>query len=183
VPALFAGRHLPARRGQLHPPGRDPPRPLAVARDEALPLYIQARGAKLAKTGEVLEVTVDDEKVQIGSADRRLPGDRHGQRLHHHAVPAGTHAARDPRQLAFHGGWFMGHTVGTGHKNVEIRTAQYKASFENHQCLHIAKGLVEAKIQNCRTLLRRNWKGDDKARPTCWTACRWISARRAAPPA
>jgi CRISPR-associated endonuclease Cas1 len=59
------------------------------------------------------------------------------------------------------GGWFIGHTVGTGHKNVEIRTAQYRASFDSAACLRIAKGLVVAKIQNCRTLLRRNWKAGD----------------------
>lgn len=56
------------------------------------------------------------------------------------------------------GGWFIGHTVGTGHKNVELRTAQYKASFDPATCLRLARGLVVAKIQNSRTLLRRNWK-------------------------
>src|SRR5690606_27503173 len=40
------------------------PRPLAVARDEALPLYVQTRGAKVAKKGETLEVSVDDKPVQ-----------------------------------------------------------------------------------------------------------------------
>ncbi|WP_018952598.1 CRISPR-associated endonuclease Cas4/Cas1 [Thioalkalivibrio sulfidiphilus] len=139
-----------------------PPRPLAVARDEALPLYIQARGAKLAKRGETLEVTVDDEKVQsvrlIDVSQVIVMGNVYIttpclQELMQREIPVSWHS---------HGGWFMGHTVGTGHKNVEIRTAQYKASFEEHQCLHIAKGLVEAKIQNCRTLLRRNWKGEDK---------------------
>ncbi|WP_018232236.1 CRISPR-associated endonuclease Cas4/Cas1 [Thioalkalivibrio thiocyanodenitrificans] len=139
-----------------------PPRPLAVARDEALPLYIQARGAKLAKRGETLEVTVDDEKVQsvrlldvsqvivMGNVYITTPC---LQELMQREIPVSWHS---------YGGWFMGHTVGTGHKNVEIRSAQYKASFEEHQCLHIAKGLVEAKIQNCRTLLRRNWKGEEK---------------------
>jgi len=58
-------------------------------------------------------------------------------------------------------GWFMGHTNGTGHKNVELRTAQYRASFNEAQCLHIAQGIVAAKIANCRTLLRRNWKDGD----------------------
>jgi len=58
------------------------------------------------------------------------------------------------------GGWFLGHTVGVGHKNVEIRTAQYRASFDPRACLQLAKGLVIAKIQNQKTLLRRNWKQD-----------------------
>lgn len=64
--------------------------------------------------------------------------------------------------MAFLRGWFLGHTIGTGHKNVELRTAQYRASFDEHTCLRLAKGLVRAKILNCRTLLRRNWRGEDR---------------------
>ena len=61
-----------------------------------------------------------------------------------------------------YGGWFLGHTQGVGHKNVELRTAQYKASFDDKLCLRLAKGFVRAKIQNCRTLLRRNWREEKK---------------------
>jgi CRISPR-associated endonuclease Cas1 len=57
-----------------------------------------------------------------------------------------------------HGGWFLGHTVGVGHKNVELRTAQYRASFDAAHGLRLARDLVVAKIRNQRTLLRRNWK-------------------------
>lgn len=60
------------------------------------------------------------------------------------------------------GGWFYGHSLGHGHKNVELRTAQYKASFDPAHCLRIARGVVAAKIANCRTLLRRNWKPEEK---------------------
>jgi len=56
------------------------------------------------------------------------------------------------------GGLFMGHTIGTGHKNVDLCTAQYTASFDPDLCRRLAKGLVETKIRNSRTLLRRNWK-------------------------
>ncbi len=59
------------------------------------------------------------------------------------------------------GGWFLGHTVGTGHRNVETRTAQYRASFDPAKCLDLARSLVAAKIANCRTLLRRNHRGQD----------------------
>ncbi|EQD32455.1 CRISPR-associated Cas1/Cas4 family protein, partial [mine drainage metagenome] len=41
-----------------------PPRPLAVPRDEALPLYVQARGGKVAKNGETLQVSAEDEPSQ-----------------------------------------------------------------------------------------------------------------------
>ena len=42
---------------------QSPPRPLAVDRVPALPLYVQARGAKVAKNGDVLDVLIDDQKV------------------------------------------------------------------------------------------------------------------------
>ena len=61
-----------------------------------------------------------------------------------------------------YGGWFLGHTIGTGHKNVELRTAQYARSFEPHTCLHLARRIIRAKILNSRTLLRRNWRGEER---------------------
>lgn len=138
------------------------PRPLAVAQDVALPLYIQSYSAKLAKKGETLEVFVEDQKVKtvrlidisqvvvMGNVYITTPTQ---QELMQRGIPITWHTF---------GGWFCGHTIGTGHKNVEVRTAQYRASFDDHQCLHLAKGLVIAKIQNCRTMLRRNWKAEDK---------------------
>jgi len=39
-------------------------------------------------------------------------------------------------------GWFLGHTIGTGHRNVELRTAQYRSSFDPVFCLRLAGGLV-----------------------------------------
>ncbi len=137
-----------------------PPRQLFVSRDEALPLYVQARGAKVNKKGETLEVTVEDEKVQtvrlIDISQLVLMGQIYVttptlHELMSREIPISWHSF---------GGWFLGHTVGVGHKNVEIRTAQYRTSFDPHACLRIAKGLVVAKIQNQKTLLRRNWKQD-----------------------
>ena len=40
-----------------------------------------------------------------------------------------------------------------------------RASFDEATCLRFARGLVSAKIQNCRTLLRRNWKRDASSQP------------------
>jgi CRISPR-associated protein Cas1 len=59
------------------------------------------------------------------------------------------------------GGWFLGHTTSTGHRNVELRTAQYRASFDPTFCLRFARGLVASKLRNGRTLLRRNWRGEE----------------------
>ena len=135
-----------------------PPRPLAVGQATALPLYVQARGAKVAKVGETLEVTIDDVKAAsarlIDVSQVVLQG---GVYL---TTPA-LHElmARDiPVTWLSFGGWFLGHSIGLGHKNVELRTAQYRASFDARHCLQLARGLVAAKIRNQRTLLRRNWK-------------------------
>lgn len=134
------------------------PRPLAVAHEAALPLYVQARGAKVAKKGEVLQVSLDDTPVQsvrlVDISQLVLMGQIYvtAPTLHElmsREIPVSWHT---------YGGWFLGHTIGTGHKNVEIRTAQYRASFDPQACLRLAKGWVVAKIQNQRTLLRRNWK-------------------------
>ena len=135
-----------------------PPRPLAVGQAPALPMYVQARGAKVAKKGEVLEVSVDDEKVAsarlIDVSQLVLQGGVYltGPALHE------LMAREVPVTWLSHGGWFLGHTVGLGHRNVELRTAQYRASFDARHCLQLARDIVAAKIRNQRTLLRRNWK-------------------------
>ena len=138
------------------------PRPLFVAKEDALPLYVQENRARIRKKGETLEIHVEDEKVATvrlidvsrlviqGNASISTPALRELM-------------SRDiPVTWMSYGGWFQGHCVGTGHKNVELRTAQYQASFDKWKCLHIARGLVKAKILNCRTLLRRNWRGEEK---------------------
>ena len=137
------------------------PRPLFVAHDEALPVYVQANHAKVAKKGETLEILVDDQKVStarlIHVSQLVLSGNVYVTTpTLHELMKRGI-----PVTWQSYGGWFMGHTIGTGHKNVELRTAQYRASFDEQFCLRLAKGLVEAKIRNSRTLLRRNWKTDE----------------------
>lgn len=139
-----------------------PPRPLAVPRDDALPLYVQAHRAKVTKKGENLEITVGEESattarlievsqvVLMGNVYLTTPC---LHELMRREVPVSWHS---------YGGWFLGHTVGVGHKNVELRTAQYQSSFDDQVCLAIARELVYTKIMNARTLMRRNWRGDDK---------------------
>ena len=124
----------------------------------ALPMFVQARGAKVAKKGEVLEVSIDDEKVAsarlIDVSQLVLQGGVYltGPALHE------LMARQIPVTWLSHGGWFLGHTVGLGHKNVELRSAQFRASFDERHCLRLARDLVAAKIRNQRTLLRRNGK-------------------------
>ncbi len=139
-----------------------PPRPLSVARDDALPVYVQANQAKVAKVGETLEISVEDKKVQkarlaeisqlalMGNVYLTTPS---LHELMRRGIPITWHS---------YGGWFLGHTVGTGHKNVELRIAQFKASFDEQVCLSLSKGFVRAKILNCHTIMRRNWKRGER---------------------
>ena len=141
------------------------PRPIAVPGTDALPLYVQARQAKVSKSGETLIVTVDDEKVATARLSETSQVVLMGNiylttpclhELMWRGIPVTWHS---------YGGWFFGHTAGNGHKNVDLRTAQYRASFDDSTCLQFARGLVSAKIQNCRTLLRRNWKRPENSQP------------------
>ena len=161
---------VPISRGPTSPrdhlKGADvAPRPIAVPCTDALPLYVQARRAKVAKSGETLVVTVDDEELATARLEETSQVVVMGNvylttpclhELMWRGIPVTWHS---------YGGWFFGHTTGNGHKNVELRTAQYRASFDESTCLQFARGLVSAKIQNCRTLLRRNWKRAESSNP------------------
>jgi CRISPR-associated endonuclease Cas1/CRISPR-associated protein Cas4 len=140
--------------------GRIEPRPLAVAQTDALPLVVQDSRARIGKVGETLEVSAEGEKlatarlaevsqvVIYGNAYVTTPA---LQELMRREIPVTWHS---------HGGWFIGHTVGLGHRNVEVRTQQWRQSFDAAFCLRLARSLVVAKIRNARTLLRRNWRGE-----------------------
>ena len=137
------------------------PRPLVVGLDTALPVYVQASHAKVGKSGERLEISIDDVKTEsvrlIDCSQLALFGNVYV------TTPALNElmARNIPVTWHSHGGWFMGHTIGTGHKNVELRRAQFRAAEDRSTSLRLAKGLIEAKIRNARTLLRRNWKTGD----------------------
>lgn len=139
-----------------------PPRPLAVGLDDALPMYVQAHRAKVAKNGERLDVSVEDQVV----SHARLA--EVSQLVVFGNVYVTTPCLHElmsreiPVSWYSYGGWFIGHSIGTGHKNVELRTAQYRASFDEWFCLHLARGLAEAKVLNCRTFLRRNWRPEER---------------------
>lgn len=136
------------------------PRPIAVPADDALPLIVQSQRARIGKQGETLKVT-DEEQGEtsvrlIDISDLALFGNV--------AITTPALAALMEREIPVtfhsHGGWFRGMTQGLGHRNVEVRTAQYRSSFDETFCLRFARELVAAKIVNQRTILRRNWRGE-----------------------
>ena len=139
-----------------------PPRPLNPSDDPALPLYVQTPGARLRKRAQRLIVETDDDKVEVPLIDV-------SQVLLFGPVSVTTPALHTlmreeiPVSWFSTGGWFLGHTVGTGNGNVAVREAQYRAAFDEDRRLDFARDLVDAKIRNSRTMLRRNWRGEHGA--------------------
>jgi len=140
---------------------QDKVRPISVRHIRALPLYVQTHRAKVAKAGERLVITKDDaEPVYARIADTSqlvVMGNAYVTTPTLHELMR----RNIPITWQSYGGWFLGHTVGSGHANVELRTAQYRGSFDEQVCLKLARGWVHAKIRNSRTLLRRNWRSDE----------------------
>lgn len=141
------------------------PRPLAVGIAEALPLYVQANKAKVAKDGDNLEITVDDKlaaKPRLGEISQVvLQGNVYVTTPTLHELMR----REIPVVWQSYGGWYLGHTAGLGHKNVELRIAQHRAAEDELVCLALAKGWVRAKLINSRVMLRRNWRAEDSADP------------------
>jgi CRISPR-associated protein Cas1 len=150
------------------------PRPIAVPAEEAAPLIVQSQRARINKEGETLHITDEETGETVARlneiSDLLLFGNVNI------TTPALTALLEREIPVTFlsHGGWFRGIAHGLGHRNVELRTAQYRVSFDDAACLRFARDLVAAKIMNQRTILRRN--GGD--RPETGSALAHLMAAR-----
>ena len=143
-----------------------PPRPLNPADDPALPLHVQTPGSRVRKRGDALLVETEEGAlevplIQVSQVSVYGPVSVTTPALH------ALMRAEIPVSWFSTGAWFLGHTFGTGHGNVDVRQAQYKAAFDAKRSLDFARALVAAKVRNSRTMLRRNWRpergSEDKA--------------------
>ncbi|MGH6678192.1 MAG: CRISPR-associated endonuclease Cas1, partial [Bradyrhizobium sp.] len=130
----------------------------------ALPLVVQSQRARIAKDGETLKI-IDEEQ---GDTQVRLIDISDVALFGNVSITTPALAALFEREIPVtfhsHSGWFRGVAHGIGHRNVEVRTAQYRLSFDEPACLRFAKELVAAKVTNQRTILRRNWRGPSAER-------------------
>ncbi len=138
-------------------------RKLVPASDDALPLHVQTPGAKLAKDGDCLLIKDHDEVI----GEARLV--ETSQVVLYGAVQVSTQVVQElckrdiPLVYCSSGGWFYGMTSGLPHKHVELRRRQYAAAADPEGCLALARRFVQAKIANCRTMLRRNHRAVPEA--------------------
>ncbi len=150
---------LPDEVSFLHHDRSAEPRPLFPGRDDSLPFYVQHQGARVRKDGDVLKVFDGD----VLLAEGRLR--ETSQLVVFGGVQVSTAVVQElckwgiPLTYLSAGGWFYGVTHGMSHKNVELRRLQYRTATDPDRTLILARRFVQAKISNCRTLLRRNVSG------------------------
>ena len=134
----------------------DDVRRLMPARDDALPMYVQAQGAMVGKAGDNLTVKI---KGVVVSKTRML--DVSSVSIFGNAQVT-AQAVRElldrgiPVCHFTYGGWLKGVTWGMGHKNVDLRMRQFTAAGDRVASTAIARDLVIAKVRNSRVMLRRN---------------------------
>lgn len=136
--------------------GAEEPRRLYPVRDEATPLYVQEQGATVGKSGASLVVRTRDGELGrfrlIDVSQLCLLGNvQCTTQTVHLLCESGV-----PVVYLSRGHWFYGVAHGINLRNAYDRAAQYQAAADPARSLAFAKKVVEAKIQNQRTMLRRN---------------------------
>jgi CRISPR-associated protein Cas1 len=135
---------------------REAIRRLVTPRDDLRPLYVNAQGVRIGKSGEVLQVREKDQlkqEVRLGEICQvNLMGN---VQVSTQAVQALCEAGK-PVCYFSQGGWFYGITTGLNSKNIFLRRAQFRLAEEEWFQLALARRLVAGKIRNQRTMLQRN---------------------------
>lgn len=134
-------------------------RRLYPAREDALPVYVQTQGMTVSKHGDLLQMRFKGETVE----EVRLLDVSHLCLFGNVQVTAQAVRELCEREIPIchfsYGGRFYGITQGMAHKNVELRRAQFRFAEDEQRAVALAGAFIQAKILNCRTLLRRNHPG------------------------
>lgn len=150
----LVGLCLPDEVNALTARSRRPPRRLVPRASAARPFYVGENGVTIGlRSGRVEvsrkgEVLVAARLIDVSQVNVQGSGQVTTQLLK-------ECFSRDIPVCWFsYGGWFLGIAEGLPSKNVELRRRQVGIAFQAG--LPVARRLVEGKIRNCRTLLRRN---------------------------
>ena len=131
-------------------------RPLVTPRSETKPVYLNTQGARVGKSGAVLQVKEKDavlQEVRIGEICQvNVMGN---VQVSTQAVQA-LCEAEVPICYFSMGGWFYGITNGLNQKNVFLRKSQFRLADQEYFAMAVARKLVAGKVRNQRTMLQRN---------------------------
>lgn len=131
-------------------------RQMIAPRDDLRPLYLNAQGVRVGKSGGVLQIREKEElkqEVRIGEICQvNLMGNI---QVSTQAIQSLCEAGK-PVSYFSQGGWFYGITTGLNSKNIFLRKAQFRLAEEEWFQLNVARRLVAGKIRNQRTMLQRN---------------------------
>lgn len=138
------------------PQGTSLQRRVIPARDDCIPLYVQDQGATIKKTRNCLKVISGQEKpdeVRLYQTSQvNLMGNVQMTTQSVHSC-----LNNDVPILYFtSSGYFLGYTVPLSTRSSRLKIAQYRSTLNSERIKHISSVTVAAKIQNSRTMLRRN---------------------------
>ena len=140
------------------------PRTPPPAADSALPLYVQQPGARVGKKGDLLVISIENEP------DREVPVGEESELVLAGPVSLSTPAlhalVKEEIPIAWmsSGFWFIATTGARGPRSAHAREGQYAARADAFRRLLFARDLVRAKLRNQRTIMRRNWRGNEAER-------------------
>ena len=160
------------------PNGKEPRR-LVPARDDLRPLYLNAQGLYVGKSGNVLKVKAKDKVVQEVRIGETCQVNLFGNiQMSTQAIQA-LCEGEVPIAYFSMGGWFYGVTHGLGVKNIYLRRDQFRLADVPSFCLRLARRLVSGKIRNQRTMLQRNHV-EPPSSPIAFLKCMQGDSERAA---
>lgn len=132
------------------------PRQLITPRDDLRPLYLNTQGARVGKSGNVLQIRGRDDKKQDVRLHEICQLNLMGNVQISTQAIQGLCEAGLPICYFSQGGWFYGITTGLNSKNIFLRRTQFRLAEEDWFALSFARQLVSGKIRNQRTMLQRN---------------------------
>lgn len=136
------------------------PRTPPPAADSALPLYVQQPGARVGKKGDLLVISIENEPPVGEVSELVLAGPVSL------STPALHALVKEEIPIAWmsSGFWFIATTGARGPRSAHAREGQYAARADAFHRLLFARDLVRAKLRNQRTIMRRNWRGNEAER-------------------
>ena len=137
---------------------RKRPRRLTPRDSAARPLYVTEQGAKIGIRGGRVRVTRHNQEIQQVRAIDVSQISVFGNVQLSSQLMRAAFSRETPVCWFSYGGWFQGIAQGLPSKHVELRRRQVGIAAQAG--LPVARRMVEGKIRNCRTFLRRNSRSD-----------------------